>query len=61
MALEPDKCSWFEFKTIIEDDLNFKTPFSLYYVLPHVLTYDKCSWSNCECNATTFGQNVNYM
>jgi hypothetical protein len=41
MALEPDKCSWFEFKTIIEDDLNFKTPFSLYYLLPHALTYEE--------------------
>ena len=41
MSIEPDKLSWFELKGIVEEDIGFKSPFSLYYLDPKAMTFEE--------------------
>ena len=36
-----DKLSWFELKGIVEEDIGFKSPFTLYYLNPKAMTYEE--------------------
>jgi hypothetical protein len=34
ISVDPDKISWFELKGIVEQDVGYKSPFTLYYLHP---------------------------
>ena len=41
MSVKPDKLSWFELKGIVEEDIDFKSPFTLNYLDPKAMNFKK--------------------
>ena len=40
ISVDPDKISWFELKGIVEQDVGYKSPFTLYYLHPTSMAFE---------------------
>ena len=41
MSIDPDKLSWFELRGNVEEDIGYKSSFTLYYLHPTVMIYEE--------------------